>query len=707
MTASGHPPSATHAGTGDPLAPYRSIPIHLFISDPLLREQLRLIFSALKFEFVQEHPPGGGYLESVKILAQLLLQKKGLILANPPRAAMAQGGKVRVAKDVTDFFASLKSLLGRTRREERMVMAKCVPVFQDAQLPQKRELTILQLARFGIAGAFILGKQESLGALSPPLRKIRMQEQVMERFHELREYLLEFLPQMAGAQEVIQERLEEIELTERKAKADAMCRDAELARQARDWERAVLCYKRAIDLYPQDPQAYLESGRLYVRMRKYPRALLRFSQAEELAGGTPEPNKEIGIVRVLQVQERLEQGESPTHPEVMTLLKDAVANFEEALEKARQAKPLTEEEEDGTRSREGVARIASELVKLDLKTMLGKNHPMVLALGNLARKAIEDVTPQDKEKLPAPQLIFLGLAALDSMQFDEADRLLFRAATEGGHFQEACDEIIHMGTVVRKTLGPAKAIDLYRRLMQLDPPRKAPIHYNLAVAYSVEGRSLEAAGSIAQAVYMDPTLPEEDMFYRNAQVHDVLGQTVSLFLEIDKRARALVPREVTSKAVSLQEDVEKTILAGQDVRAVRLLWHVATQLPEFMEREHVMASKTITEFLQRTAPILAASAKHASRELAAFFNHQLALRAEGGQNKRLIAYLRYKSLAMRALEVEQDAATAANFLAKAVLCHPEMVKAAELYASPSMLPLARELASRLQAVNMERIGWKD
>lgn len=707
MKTPGHAPGPAQGGAGDPLAPYRDTPIHLFIHDRMLREQLRVIFSALKFSLVEEHATGGGYLESVKLLAQLLLQQKqGLILVNPPQAAVSQGGKVRVAKDITDFFASLKVLLGKGRREEKAMMSKCVPVFQDIQFPQKRELTILQLAKYGIAGAFILNKQEALGSLSPQLRKIRMQEQVMERFHELREYLQEFLPQLAGAKEMVQERLEELELSERKAKADAMCREAERAREARDWERAVLCYKRAIDLYPQDPLAYLESGRVYVRLKKYPRALLRFAQAEELAVSMPEPNKEIGMVRVLQVRERLDQGDSPTNPEVLELLNEAVANFEIALEKARQIKPLTAEEEEGKRSREAVARIAAELVKLDLKSVLGKTHPVVRALGSLARKAIEDVAPQDVDQLPAPHLIFLGLAALDSQQFEEADRLLFRAAADKEYFQEACDEIIYMGAVVRKALGAAKALDIYHRLLKLDPPRKAPVYYNLAVAYCVEKRDLDGAGAIIQAVYLDPSLPEEGAFYKNAQVHDVLGQTVALLLEIDRRGRKFMPQEVTSKAVSLQEDLEKAILAGQDTRAMRLLWHVATQLPEFMEREHVAASKTITEFMQRTVGVLAASAKQASRELAAFFNRQLAVRAEGKYNKRLIAFLRYKSQALRALEVEQDPATAANCLAKAVLCHPEMVKAAELYASPSMLPLAKELCSRLQAVNLEKIGWK-
>ncbi|GAB7081467.1 tetratricopeptide repeat protein [Megalodesulfovibrio paquesii] len=709
----GPPPAGSPQGTpaappgsavDDPLGPYRATPIHLFIYDKMLREQLRLIFAALKFEQVIEHSPGSGYLESVKLLAQLLLQKNGLILVNPPQAAVSQGGKVRVAKDVTDFFASLKVLLGKARREEKTVMAKCVPVFQDIQFPQKRELTILQLARFGVAGAFILNKQESLGSLSPQLRKIRMQEQVMERYHELREYLQEFLPQLEEAGEMVQERLEEIELSERKAKADAMCREAERARDAKDWERAVLCYKRAIDLYPQDPIAYLESGRVYVRLRKYPRALLRFGQAEEVAEFMPEPNKEIGMVRVLQVQERLEQGDSPSSPEVLELLNDALANFEIALQKARQIKPLAAEEEDAKRSREVVARIAGELMKLDLKASLGKGHPMVKSLGALARAAIEDVAPENVDQLPAPHLIFLGLAALDSLQFDEAERLLFRAAQDKEYFQEACSEIIYMGTVARKSANVAKAIEIYRRLLQLDPPRKAAVHYNLAVAYCAEKRDLEGAGAIVQALYLDPSLPDDEAFYRNAQLHEVLARAVSLFQNVDKRARRVAVPELVQKAVSLQEDLERAILAGEDTRALRLLWHIASQMPDFMERELVMASKTLTEFMQRRVRQLQASSKAGSQFLGNFFQRQLTLRSESKLNKRLIAFLRYKSQALRAKELEQDESAAAGWLTKALLCHPEIINTAEFYASTSMLALTREISTRLGRVKPERIG---
>ncbi len=697
-------PGGAGAADGDVLAPFREKPIHLFIFEKPLREQLRLILSALKFTNVVEHAAGSGYLESVKLLSQLLIKKDGLFLVNPPQAAVSQGGKVRVAKDITDYFSSIKVLLSKARRQETALMAKCVPVFQDIQFTQKRELTILQLSKFGIAGVFILKKQEPLGKLSPQLRKIRMQEQVMERFQEVREYLQDFLPHLDGAKEIAQERQEELELSERKAKADAIMQEAAKAKQARDWDRAVLCYKRAIDIYPHDPDAYMESGKVYVRLQKYPRALMRFSQAQELAEGLPEPNKHIGLVRILQVQERIEQGDAPDSPDAMALLDEAIENFDVALKKAMEIKPLTADEEEGKRSRETVARIAGEIMKLDLKESLGKRHPAVRALGNMARTAIEQVAPEGVDQLPSSHLIFLGLAALDSQQFDEAERLLFRAAADKEAFEEACDEIIYMGTVARKVAGAGKAIDIYQKLLALDPPRKSAVQYNLAVAFCVEKRELEGGGAIVQAVYLDPSLPEEMAFYKNYQIHSVLAKVMRYFGALDARSRKMTVPEVVKKAVSLQEEMEKAVLKKDDGRALRLMHHVATEMPEFFQGEYVVASKTLSEFMQGKAKALSATNNPSTRNLGEFFAKHLVWRAEQQINKRLLAHLRFKSRILLTLDAEEpDEALAANFMARAVLCHPESVTAQELYASRAMVHLGQAIFLRFAAVDKDKV----
>lgn len=698
-------PGAAAVSDSDALAPYRDKPVYLCIYEKSLREQLKLIFSALKFTRVKELSAGSGYLESVKLLAQHLIQNDGLFLVSPPQAAVANGGKVRVSKDLTDFFSGVKVLLSKARRQEHVLLAKCVPVFQEIQFTQKREMTLLQLSKFGIPGAFILKKQEPLGSLTPQLRKIRLQEQVMERYQEIRNYLVDFLPHMEGARGMAQERLEEMELSERKAKADWAMQEAEKAKKARDWERAVLCYKRAIDIYPHDPNAYMESGKVYVRLQKYPRALQRFAQAQELAEGTPEPNKHIGLVRVLQVQERLEQGDSPTSEETMSLLQDALDNFDISLKKAMAIRPLTPDEEEGARSRETVARIAGDMMKLGLKETLGKRHPVVNALGNMARSAIEQVAPENMDQLPASHQLFMGLAALDAGKYEEAERLLFRAVQDKGQFAEACDDIIYMGTVVRKAVGAPQAIGIYEKLLALDPPRKPAVFYNLSVAFCVEGRELEGGGAIVQAVYLEPSLPEDAAFYKNVQIHKVLAKVLQLFGTLEARSRKVQVQEVLRRAVSLQEKIETAIQGAEDAAALRLVWHVASEMPDFFKREPVAASNVLQNFIKSKVRVLSASDKPATRTLGEFFAKHLEWLEGQQRNKRLLAHLHFKSKMLHALDgASPNEALAANFLTRAVLCHPESISSQELYASAPMLRLGKEIHSRLSAVDAAKVG---
>ena len=684
------------------LAPYHETAFHLLIRDQVLREQLGVILALLGFVRVRVHQTGGGYLEVVRKTAKLLMTEEGVFLVHPPLVIQAESGQVR--KELPQFFSDVALLLGKNRRDVVKYVAKCVPIFPDIQLTHKREMLLTALARFGVMGAFILKPQEPLERLNPNLYKVRMREQIMERVPEVGEYLSEYLTCLDGTGELLMHKKEERELSLRKAESDKWMQLGAKTKAAGDWEKSIECFKKAIDLFPQNPAAYLESGRVYVHVRKYTKALLRFNQAEEVAGGLPEPNKEIGHVRILQVQERIERGEAPNSPAIFKLLEDAVQNFEIALKKAERVQRLHVEEGD-ERRREAVARIASEMLKLDLKEMLGKKNPMVKRIGALAWEAFSKVSKEeDLEALGGRQLLFLGLAALDEKNYSEAEKHFFKAAAEKEHFEEACNELIVLGIHIRKFVGASHAIETYKKLLDLSPSNRAPIFFNLAVAYSTEKNIIEAAGAIAQALYIDPTLPKNEMFYGNAQLNAILDSVVRLFFKIMQRKASMPTAEVLVKAVNLQEKLENMILANAEERAVLLLKHIKEVMPEFLKREHVVASKTIIRFMEAKRQAFAAETDVEKLDLATFLDTVLREAKEIKFSKRLIAFSSFKAQALRILRSKGDFSQTANLVTKAVVCHPEYADRSEFYASIRFLEMVEVVYNTFKSINRTKIA---
>ena len=131
------------------LAPYKSRPFHLVIRDKLLREQVSVVLALLGFEFVTKHPVTGSYMDNVRRIAKLLAMEDGVFLINPPLMIQRQGGKVKIRKEFSDFFSDLSLLLSKGRRNAMKSISKCVPIFPDMQLTQRREQLILSLAEYG------------------------------------------------------------------------------------------------------------------------------------------------------------------------------------------------------------------------------------------------------------------------------------------------------------------------------------------------------------------------------------------------------------------------------------------------------------------------------------------------------------------------------------------------------------------------------
>lgn len=696
--------STNQAAAEDAFAEHLSTPLTLFITDRLLRGQLRNILSVLKFTDIAVRETSPNFLENARQLCTTLIKMdpKGLVLVNAPLRIKDASGKVKVEKDWSDYFVNVKMLLTKARKEENTYLSRCVPVFSDIRFAQKRENTILSLVQFGIGAAFILKQHESLIGLSSKAREQRLKEQLMERFGEVRDYLADFLPSREGTLDRLMEKKEEMELSQRKAEAEQWMRKAETAKASRDLEKAVQCYTKAIDIYPADPMAYLDSGQVYVRLKKYPQAFQRFRQAEEVSQGIPKPNKEIANTRMLQIQERLDKGESPKSEAVAEMLDEVVEHFKTALEKAVDLKPLLSDE---TRSRnvEAVNAVAGDIFKLDLETVFGKQHPAVKTLRGLARDAILEVSKKSEdESLTGPQLICLGLAAVDDGDFDLAEEHLFKALSFELYMEDAAKEISYLGTLLRKREQPQRAIAVYERLLEHSPPNRAAVLYNLSVANMVVKKEESSAGSLVRAVYLDPWLPENDLFYKNAQIHDVIGFIKSTFARVVDNIKQIKPDPATLKAVKVQERLEILVGKGNDDAAFKLLWQITLKMPTFFKRESLHASHSVMEFIDLKEQELRTSNNANLIKFGKFLSAVLS-RAKDVSDK-LASYLGHRAGCLQVLESGGDQSEAAYHLAKGLAYYPRIIKSPDFYANQDILNLAREINTKLARIDLSRIA---
>ena len=681
----------------DILAPHRNTRIRLFFSDKALLAQMENILSALKFTNVEPLPSSRNFLENSRQLAQALIREEALFLVGPPLAVANAKGGAAMHKDIGDYFSNVKLLLSRARKDDMLYLSRCVPVFADIRYTQKRENTILSLTRFGIGGAFILKQQESLLGLSAKARQERLKEQLMERFAEVREYLEEFLPYRENALEAALEKKEELELSQRKAEADEWIKKAEQCKRAKDFDQAVACYTKAIDIYPTDPGTYIESGRVYVRLKKYPQAFQRFRQAEEVGETIPKPNKEIGNTRAEQIKELVERGTPPNDEKLTAMLEEAVVHFETALKKASKMQPLLQDE-GRARDVEAVSDVAGDIFKLELESVFGKRHPLLARLRGAARDALEEVSSGEPSDLAAPQLICMGLAAIDEGNYKEAQEYLFQAAGDKECFSQACTEINYLGTVVRKELGPDKALPIYERLIRNRAPNRPAVYFNLAVAQVSLGRELEAIGSIAHAVYMDPFLPESNQFYGQPQLHAVLLRLVEYFETVSRASGRVSTPKGLAKLLKLKERIEAHVREGNQDTAMGLLKMTAAKVPAFFERREILGSPLLMEFLRDLQ-----SAPNTDSGQAEFFLQVLDRSEALNTPEPIQRHLELMGQSLHELEATADQAEAADILARAVAAWPGALKTSAFYSNTTLVNLALELDHKLSEVDTQRI----
>ncbi len=577
----------------DPLEPFRGEEFRLLISDRTMLQQVDVMFSKLLgFTAVKTLPPGTSRNDSIEKLAKVLLTTEVHALVDP--TGLLKAGENKSKNEAwRDFLVSVKARIGQTKSDEEKVfscLSRIVPVLVEASNYQIREKYVRTFAHFRIPGAFIFPHAESN----------KLNEQIKERLPILREFLEELLTGKDTALEKIKNRERDEKLSERKAKADKLMAEGVKLKNSGNFEEAIIRFNKAIELFPENPDAFMESGRGYNKIRKYTKAIQRFTEAEEVARDLPAPNQEIAGARVLQIKEMIDNGSDPESPEVSKLVGEVISNFNAALKKAESVTPVSEDDSpDG--KEEAVARIAGSIFKTGLGEQLGHRHKAVQELGVLARGYLEKTLKTDSDNMPGSQMICLGLAASDEGDYQEAERLLFQAAERKECFMDACREINYVGAQLRKKSGPNESLRLYTKLLDLNPPNKAAVLYNMAVATMAKNKRIDAAGYIVQSVYTDPSLPKERMFYENQEIRELLPGLITSFEKIGENSDTMAPvkpQEPTPLTPSdatfpaLKNRLEQMIRQDKN-SAIKTMFVLGQKAPRFLISEEALGSELI------------------------------------------------------------------------------------------------------------------
>ncbi len=687
------------------LKPFLSKPLRLFVADRSLRQQLEDALAVLRFADISQVEVNPRYFPAMQQLHNELKTFDGLILVNHPlKANKTAAGLTYHDLDLPDFYGGVWKQTGKAVRNPFELMSRCVPVFTYAQDSDIRQRAVQDLYPFGIQGVFMLRVQ--------PLNT-DYEERLSERVDELGEYLAEYFLFHDHKLAEMKEYKNAEELAQRRAKAEDLMAQVEALKESGDYDQAVALCQEAIKALPTQPEAYLEGGRLLVKLRRYPPALQMFRDAEAVSARSPLPNQEVALLRLAQVGELLRQqgnGGGPVKPgQIDDYLREVEDNFAQALVKAEQvvlvdANPQARAEA----RRQATATVVDKILSQDLAETLGAGHPLVLKLLTMAQEAVQTKLQGDEETTQR-FLVQFGLLAYQQGDLPKALRLWLQAAEDPRQHQKACQNLNFLGTQLRKAGRLDEALGVYQKLLALNPSFKGVVKFNLAVALAAKARELsgpagdpsraqaaadQAAATAVEAIYVDPYLPQDRNFYANRVIRSALERATHLVSSACAAAAGPSLEDQACQATTLE--LETLLAQGKEKEALNLMLNLAQSQRSFFLCFDRHASQPVADFVNRVHPRLAGHPQPRlqalGRILAVLANkHQPDLPA---MDPRLAAV-------MAALE-NADQALAAKSLTEALLADPGLANDARAWDDATLANLAREVKAKLSGVDFAR-----
>lgn len=692
----------------DSLKPFLNTPLRLFVAEKALRQQLEEALAILRFSDISQAEVSPRYFQAMQQLHNELKTFDGLILVNHPlKTSKTAAGVSYQDLDLTDFYDGVWKQTEKAVRNPLELMSRCVPVFTYAQDSDIRLRAVQDLYPYGIQGVFMLRVQ--------PL-DTDYEERLRERVEELGEYLAEYFLFHDHKLAEMKEYKSAEELAQRRAKAEELMFQVEELKQSGDYDQAVALCQEAIKALPTQPEAYLEGGRLLVKLRRYPPALQMFRDAESVSAHSPLPNQEMANLRLAQVRELADQqrrGGPPPKPGLIdSFLREAEANFAQALVKAEQVVLVDANPESRAAARRlATAKVVESILSQDLSEILGPHHPMVHKLLSMAQEAI-DAKLNGDEQTARRFLIQFGLLAYQKGELMEALRLWLQAAEEPEQRQKACQHLNFLGTQLRQAGRLDEAVGVYRKILSFNPSFKGVVTFNLAVALFTKAQNSAAdpagepdpaaarlaAATAVEAIYIDPYLPQDRNFYANRVIKTGLEQAASLVAAVVSLAgpadNGYLNDEPSCRAACLE--IESHLERGDEKSALNLLLTLSQERRSFFFCFDRHASQAVARFARRLHPRLSNHDQPRLRALGQVLGVLLAKHTQvhQGPDPRLTAVV-------QALE-EADQARAARALVEALLADPVLSSTPLPWRDPTLANLAREVSQKLARVDFSR-----
>ena len=693
--------------TGLSLTPYLNTPLRLFVWDDLLLKQMLTALNVLGFHSVSNTWVKPNYFQAMRQLFSQLVSFDGLVLVNQPPQIKPVASETTSDPGISDFFGGVASLIGGGQDKIQRLLCKCIPVVIAPHDQQIRENIIKELLPLGITGCFMLS--EPSGALSPDLM-------LGLRSKELHYHLLEHF--IHGEQRVDSYRQgkQAAEMRVRRARAEVLLTEVEKLKANKQFDHAVALCKKAIELLPEEPDAYLEGGRIMVKKRKYTAALRMFRDAEEVARDLPTPNQEIGLCRVAQVKDYLEQcgfnGTPVQKSRIEQYLQEAVDAFRESMDKADAIKSLNPDEQE-TRRQEVLAQIATSMLSLGLNEVLPESHPQLLELVGLAQECLTTRISGETE-LTALQLIPLALKAFYEGDLDRAENDLLLAAQDPEAFNKACIKLNYIGTQLRRMGDHDRALRIYDKLLEIKPPFRGVILFNQAIAQQskishhkpqtlLEQNKQEAVsfGLAVEALFEEPTLPYDDNFYKNKVLAPIFIKGVKLFQAACMSGNK-VEEPYAEPCRQARDNLDDLISRGKTSQAVQYMLRTASKLPQFFVHFDQHPSTQITNLAKKLEPLLMQRPEPKLQSLGKL----LALLIKRGMSPKQEIGSAVDPLlepAAKAL-LRSEPGQGAGLLAAALWSKPQLIDNNDFMQIKGFMNLCRQVEQKLNTVNLGKFN---
>ena len=674
----------------------------VYISNPLLRRFTLITLEQLGFTNIIDFDVTPNYFEAVKRLASIVASDSEIILCSileKKQTADRSAELETIFEKTQNVYLDLKGHLAARNTDPLKLLSKTVPVIEVGDY--LRDKLVEVLFKFRVPAAFFMSKAEPVAHLKGPLKEKVVRENFTRHYQELAKYLAQYFRDRDELVALADEKLSEQDLSERKKKYDDLLAAAQYCKETGDFDRSIAMLRQAIEIFPDDIEAYLESGRLYVRKREYGRALVRYGQAEDLFQEAPAPNKEIANVRFLQVKEKIAEGADPESQEIMEMLKEATEHCRLAHKKNQDMMDRSSHVPDA----EQTIDISQEILKWNPAEFLGANHPAVKELYALVEETTHGLEKIPVEKLSVRQCVSLGLMALNRGDIAQAEEMFFRGLEDRVHFSEICSEINYMGMRLRNQGQIGDAIRIYKRLLQFNPHNQGAVCWNMALAYMRLNQNLNAAGCTVRALYADPFLAREPELYCtfNPQLVSVLRKIADDISSANAAADQNKPPSQLVKLYQVRDRLFDLIEKKDKSGALKLFLALHGKVPSFIIKAEFHADGLVPDFLKSAFTALLTNPTPGKKALADTIADYLKMIAAVPSSTEMGNLMKLLRAANLALVKRADRHAAAFFLGQALLIAPKSYFERPDFLAQTHLPgLLRELSGKLRYLDFTR-----